>query len=59
MKTLIVRLSVLALATTGFAAATVTSKATPKNKVIAPSFSSVCPPQCAPHSPGNCGFDTQ
>ena len=58
MKSLTARLSVLALALTGFAASTVVSKAATHNTgttVVAMGTSPVC--MCAPHDPTHCGLD--
>ena len=59
MKNLFVRLSVLTIALSGFAASTVVSKAAPKKNEIKPVvIGGVCPtPMCMPREPGHCGMD--
>lgn len=58
MKSLIVRLSVLALATTGFAASTVSSKAVdPKHEVKPVVIAGTPVGMCMPRDPTHCGLD--
>jgi hypothetical protein len=58
MKIFSVRLTVLALALTGFAASTVVSKAAPhrtNTTIVAMGTTPVC--MCSPHDPTHCGLD--
>jgi hypothetical protein len=58
MRLLSVRLSVLALALTGFAASTVVSKAATHKAgttIVAMGTTPVC--MCSPHDPTHCGLD--
>ena len=59
MKTTIVRLSVLALAFTGFAASSVVSHARKSAPVVTPVVVATIysAPLCAPHDPSRCGMD--
>lgn len=56
MKTAIVRLSVLVLATSGFAVSTLTTNVAAKTKVVAPIVANIPFPQCMPHDPSMCGL---
>ena len=57
MKSTLVRLSVIALSLTGFAASTVASSAAPKKHEIKPIvIGGNCPPMCLPRDPSHCGM---
>ncbi len=58
MKSLIVRLSVLAIATTGFAASTIASQPASKKHIVKPVIvGTICPaPMCPYHDPNFCGL---
>jgi len=59
MKSFFVRLSVLALALSGFAASTVASKAAPSKNEIKPVLIGGVgsTPMCMPRDPSHCGLD--